>query len=207
MTTDNLQTRRADRPRPLPLAAILASAFALAGLCAGAARSQSGPAAGGAAPPPAAKAAATAPQKTLEVVDADRYLALVAEHHGKPLMVTFWATWCEPCRDEYPMVIELVRQYQPKGLAVFAMDLDDNSEETLALHFIAKTQPVFLNYRKKPGKEEEFINRVNPKWTGALPATFFYTPDGRLAAQLVGEHPREAFVSAIEQLLTTSAKN
>jgi thiol-disulfide isomerase/thioredoxin len=143
----------------------------------------------------------------MEVVNADRYLALVAEHRGKPLMVTFWATWCEPCRDEYPMVNELARQYKPKGLDVFAMDLDDDAEEFLALHFIAKTQPVFLNYRKKPGKEEEFINQVNPKWTGALPATFFYAPDGRLTGQLVGEHPREQFVTEIEKLLAPAAKN
>src|SRR5277367_7010060 len=124
MTTDALHVRNARRLKPVPLAAILASALALAGLSAGTARSQSGPAAGAANPAGKTAGAATEPQKTLEVVDADRYLALVAEHHGKPLMVTFWATWCEPCRDEYPMVIELVRQYQPKGLAVFAMDLD-----------------------------------------------------------------------------------
>jgi thiol-disulfide isomerase/thioredoxin len=184
--------------KPAPLAAILAGALALAGLVAGEAHGQGAP---------ARKSASAAAQSTLEVVDADRYLALVAQHRGKPLMVTFWATWCEPCRDEYPMVIELARQYKPKGLDVFGMDLDDNAEEPLALRFIAKTQPVFPNYRKKSGKEEEFINQVNPKWTGALPATFFYTPDGRLVAQLVGEHPRDAFVAAIEQLLTISAKN
>jgi thiol-disulfide isomerase/thioredoxin len=155
----------------------------------------------------ASKKAPPTAQKPLEVVDADRYLAHVAEFHGKPLMVTFWATWCEPCRDEYPMVIELARQYAPKGLNVFGVDLDDDAEEPLALRFLAKTQPVFTNYRKRTGKEEEFINRVNTKWSGVLPATFFYSPDGRLVGQIVGEQKREAFVTAIEQLLAAPLKN
>ena len=150
-----------------------------------------------------ARAQSPTPPRTLEVIDAGRYLAKVAEQRGKPLMVTFWATWCEPCREEYPMVNELVRQYQPKGLSVFGVDCDDDTEESLALHFLAKTDPVFPNYRKKPGKEEEFINRVNTKWSGALPATFFYDPEGKLIGQLVGEQKREAFVAAIEQTLAT----
>jgi len=146
------------------------------------------------------------PPRTLEVIDADRYAAKVAEQHGKPLMVTFWATWCEPCRDEYPMVNELVRQYQPKGLAVFGVSLDDDAEESLALRFLAKTNPVFPNYRKKPGKEDEFINHVDTKWRGTLPATFFYDPQGHLIGQLVGEQKREAFIAAIEQTLATASQ-
>jgi thiol-disulfide isomerase/thioredoxin len=183
----------------------MAGVLAFLSFLAGGARAQSAQGAGGGSAAPAKKTASN-PQKSLEVLDADRYLAQVAERRGKPLMVTFWATWCEPCRDEYPMVNELVRQYKPKGLAVFGMNLDDDAEESLALRFMALNHPVFPNYRKRPGKEQEFINRVNPRWSGALPATFFYTPDGRLVAQIVGEQPRQAFVDAIEQLLAVSAR-
>jgi thiol-disulfide isomerase/thioredoxin len=172
---------------------LLSSALLLAALLA---RAQS--------PAPAQKNLAPATQRSLEVLDADHYVAKVAAERGKPLMVTFWATWCEPCRDEFPMVNDLVRRYQPKGLAVFGMSLDDDAEESLALRFLAKTQPVFPNYRKKPGKEEEFINRVNPKWSGVLPATFFYDPEGRLIGELTGEQTRRSFVSAIEKTLATA---
>jgi len=181
-----------------------AAAALLAISALGAAAAMGGPFRQSASPDPSApKKTPPAPAlKSLEVLDAEGYLTHVAEYHGKPLMVTFWATWCEPCRDEYPMVIELARQYAPRGLTVFAMDLDDDAEEALALRFLAKTQPGFPNYRKKPGKEEEFIDRVNPKWSGALPATLFYAPDGKLVGQIVGEQKRETFVTAIEQLLS-----
>jgi thiol-disulfide isomerase/thioredoxin len=179
------------------------AALALGAVIGGTASGQS---AGGSASAPAKKAAGSPTQKTMAVLDADGYLARVAERRGKPLMVTFWATWCEPCRDEFPMVNELVRQYQPKGLAVFGMNMDDDAEVSLALRFQAKMNSVFLSYRKKPGKEEEFINRVNPKWTGTMPVTFLYTPDGRLMGQIVGEQPRQVFVTAIEQLLASSAQ-
>jgi thiol-disulfide isomerase/thioredoxin len=203
MTAIHLDMRMVHR---LPAALMLAGALVFLALLPGAAGVQSAQGAAGGSAAPGKKAAAAAPQKSLEILDADRYLAQVAERRGKPLMVTFWATWCEPCRDEYPMVNDLVRQYKPKGLAVFGLNLDDDAEESLALRFMAMNHPVFPNYRKKPGKEEEFINRVNPKWSGALPATFFYTPDGRLAGQIVGEQSRQAFVAAIEQLLALSAK-
>jgi len=182
---------------------LLAGALALTTALPGTARGQS---AGGARNAPAKKPAGAATLKPLEVVDADGYLARVAERRGKPLMVTFWATWCEPCRDEFPMVNELVQQYAPKGLAVFGLNMDEDAEASLALKFLAKMHPVFLSYRKKPGKEEEFINRVNPKWSGTMPVTFLYTPDGRLMGQIVGEQRRQVFVSAIEQLLAASAQ-
>src|SRR5208282_3242507 len=41
------------------------------------------------------------------MIDAQAFQKILAEHKGKPLLVNFWATWCEPCRDEYPMLNEL----------------------------------------------------------------------------------------------------
>jgi len=45
---------------------------------------------------------------------------LVQQHRGKPLLIHFWATMCEPCRDEYPMLNELATGYAPTGLRVRA---------------------------------------------------------------------------------------
>jgi len=139
------------------------------------------------------------------VIDQQGFKEVLAKHRGKPLMVNFWATWCEPCRDEFPMVNQLAQKYAPQGLVVVGVSLDSDAEINLVRRFLARVDPVFANYRKKPGKEEPFINSIDPDWSGAIPATFFYDPAGKQAARLVGEHSREEFESAIRQLLRRTA--
>ena len=147
-----------------------------------------------------------APPADPSLIDRQGYRDLLARYRGKPLVVNFWATWCEPCRDEYPALNELARKYAPQGLVVVGISLDDDGEITLVRHFLAQNKPVFTNYRKRPGKEEEFINAVNPRWSGAIPATFFYARDGRELGHLIGEHSREEFETAIRALLDSTPK-
>src|SRR5205814_8738467 len=84
------------------------------------------------------------------------YQKLVEKYHGEPLLVTFWATWCEPCRDEYPMLNELAKQYAPQGLKVVGVSMDDDGDLILMRRFLARYKPVFPNYRKKAGGEADF---------------------------------------------------
>ena len=149
---------------------------------------------------PQGQKAATPPDPQL--IDAQGYLKLVREYRGKPLLVTFWATWCEPCRDEYPMLNELAKQYAPQGLKVVGVNLDDEGDLILMRRFIARYKPIFPNYRKKPGEEGPFRDAVLPGWNGSLPASFFYGKDGRQVGQFVGERKREEYEGAIHSLLS-----
>ncbi len=139
-----------------------------------------------------------------KIIDQEGYKKLLDRYRGKALLINFWATWCEPCRDEYPMLNELAKQYAPQGLHVVGISLDDDGEMILVRRFLAKHRPVFPNYRKRPGKEEEFINAVNPRWSGAIPASFFYAADGRPIGNFVGETKRETYEAAIRALLAAS---
>src|SRR5262252_11098668 len=123
--------------------------------------------------------AETATPKDPELIDLAGYQRIVEQNKGKPLLVTFWATWCEPCRDEYPMLNELAKQYAPEGLKVVGIDLDQEGDLILMRRFIARYKPVFPNYRKKEGGEDAFVQAVHPGWNGAIPASFFYAKDGR----------------------------
>jgi len=159
----------------------------------------------------AAATALAAPQtsKTVaprdpEIIDAQGYQKLLEQNRGKPMLVNFWATYCEPCRDEYPMLNELAKKYAPQGLKVVGVSMDDDGDLILMRRFLARYKPVFPNYRKKAGEDgdfRQFTQTVLPTWNGSLPATFFYGKDGRQAGHMFGEGPRDAYESAIRTLL------
>src|SRR5712664_1887186 len=142
----------------------------------------------------------TAPREP-ELIDAQAYQKLVEQYRGKPLLVNFWATWCEPCRHEYPMLNELAKQYAPEGLKVVGVSLDDDGDLILMRRFLARYKPIFPNYRKQAGGEEAFRQAALAGWTGALPASVLYAKDGRQVGHVLGEGSRETYETAIRSLL------
>ena len=159
---------------------------------------------------PAPQVSKTATPRDPQLIDAQGYEQLVEQYRGKALVVTFWATWCEPCRDEYPMLNELAKQYAPQGLKVVGVNLDQDGDLILMRRFMARYKPVFPNYRKRPteegGSEESaFRQTVLPGWNGTLPASFFYTKDGRQVGSFVGERNRQAYEGAIRSLLNSGS--
>jgi len=135
------------------------------------------------------------------LIDEAGYRQLLEKYRGKALLVNFWATWCEPCREEYPMLNDLARQYAPQGLHVVGVSFDDDGEMLLVRRFLARYKPVFPNYRKRSGKQEAFVQSVNAGWTGAIPASFFYAPDGTQVGHLFGGGQRATYELAIHTLL------
>ena len=153
-----------------------------------------------------AQGTATAPPPPdLKIIDAQGYQQLLEQYRGKPLLVTFWATWCEPCRDEYPMLNQLAKEYAAKGLNVVGVNLDDDGDKILMRRFMARYKPIFPNFRKKKGGESEFVQAVMPGWNGAIPASFFYARDGRQIGHLVGENNRDTYEAAIRMMLSSGA--
>ena len=139
------------------------------------------------------------------LIDEAGYRQLIERYRGKALLVNFWATWCEPCREEYPMLNDLARQYAPQGLHVVGISFDDDGEMLLVRRFLARHQPVFPNYRKRPGKQEAFQQAVNPRWNGVLPISFFYAADGRQIGHIAGGADRATYEAAIRALLAAKS--
>jgi thiol-disulfide isomerase/thioredoxin len=140
------------------------------------------------------------------LVDLAGYQQLLAKYRGKPLVVNFWATWCEPCRDEYPMMVELAKQFKPQGVEVVGIDMDDESDMNLVRRFLVKMAPGFPNYRQKPGIDlDRFYDGVNPQWKGTMPQTMFYGKDGNVVGFFLGSRPRPQFEQAFRATLGSAS--
>jgi thiol-disulfide isomerase/thioredoxin len=140
------------------------------------------------------------------LINIQGYQKWLEQHRGKPLLVTFWATWCEPCRDEYPMINELAKEYAPNGLQVLGVDDDEEGDLILMRRFIARYKPIFPNVRKKRGNDTAFCQAVSPDWNCSMPATFFYAKDGRQIGHFFGAKDRDTFEVAIRTLLAMDSK-
>ena len=95
------------------------------------------------------------------------------------MLVNMWATWCVPCREEFPDLLRLRRDYAGRGLRVVLVSGDFHSEAAAARRFLQEQGVDFPTYIKA-GKDMEFINAFEPRWSGVLPATFIYDTDGAL---------------------------
>jgi len=122
----------------------------------------------------------------------------------RPLLLNFWATWCDPCREEFPDLVKLDADYQNKGLNFIAVSLDDitdiKSEVPKFLSQMKATMPVVLLNVKDP---EPAIKVVDPTWDGQLPATFLYDKDGKIVFKHFGKIKPDELRVAIDKQISS----
>ena len=147
-------------------------------------------------------AAAASGPLVVKQIDTAGYAALVGDRQGRPLVVNMWATWCDPCREEFPELVSFHEAMAPRGVDVTAVSLDmADVRETAVIPFLRAQKVVFPTYMKTAGGDEEFINGVDPGWSGALPATFIYDGQGRLKHRILGATTAETLTKAVAPLL------
>lgn len=115
----------------------------------------------------------------LEDVTARQLHDIVNSYKGdKAVLINIWATWCAPCIEEIPDIIKLQRNYSDELKVIFvSADFSDNRDQ--ALEFL-KDQGVDWTTYFKTGDDQEFIEKLSGKWTGALPFTKIIGTDGEV---------------------------
>ena len=124
--------------------------------------------------------AAAAMPADVATVSAAELRALIEARKGEIVVVNFWASWCPPCREEFPDLIEIFDDYAAEGVGVIAVSLNapDEMEEMGA--FLAEHGPPFPVFLAA-SVDEAFYSGVVEPWFGEIPITLVYDTDGNLA--------------------------
>jgi thiol-disulfide isomerase/thioredoxin len=118
---------------------------------------------------------------------------------AKAVLVNVWATWCEPCRTEMPALLQFFRAHSAEGLRLMLISADDDSERDEARRFLGAQGVDFPTWIKQ-GDDMGFIDALDPRWTGTLPASFLFDGRGRLRDRWYGEVTRAQLDQAYKRL-------
>jgi thiol-disulfide isomerase/thioredoxin len=118
------------------------------------------------------------------------------EFAGEVLLVNFWATWCAPCREEMPMLVDLQAEFAERGLSVVGIALDDVQQ---ARDF---ADELGVNYTILVGGAD--VMAAGVAWgnrAGTLPYTVLVDRDGVVRWTYLGVLEHDELVQRIEALL------
>ena len=153
----------------------------------------------------------TAPKPDLPVIteatpiDLEGLKSLLTKAANKqPVLINFWATWCEPCREEFPDLVKINAEFHNKGLTFNLVSLDElediKTEVPKFLREMNSTMPVYL---LKTDDEEAAIASVAPEWAGGLPFTALFDANGKLVYSKMGKVNPEILRAEINKLLVS----
>jgi thiol-disulfide isomerase/thioredoxin len=116
----------------------------------------------------------------------------IAVNKAKLTMIDAWATWCGPCKENFPHVVAMHKQFADQGLNVISLSLDDSTEPKVleeAKKFLEEQHAVFTNYVLTDEQNAAF-DKLN---VNGIPAVFLFGPDGQEIKRFTGDDPNDQF--------------
>jgi thiol-disulfide isomerase/thioredoxin len=127
----------------------------------------------------------------------------LGDYKGKVVLVNFWATWCDPCREEIPWLIDMQRKYADKGFTVLGIAMDEEGKKVVqpyvsTEHFEVNSEKLTMNYPIVIGNDD-----IAEKFGGLLgyPTSVLISRDGKQVKRITGIISEGEMSHAIESLL------
>ena len=114
-----------------------------------------------------------------ELVDLDGNSVHLSALRGRPVIVNFWASWCVPCADEFPLLRDAHERHADEGLVVVGIVYQDRSQA--ASQFMARHDAAWIAAADPEGSVAERYEVLGP------PETFLIGRDGRIEARALGQ--------------------
>lgn len=139
------------------------------------------------------------PEPDLKLKDLDGKDVSLADYKGKVVFLNFWATWCGPCQDEIPSLIDMQNKYAAKGFTVIGLAMDEDGKSVVS-PFVAKEkyevngQKLLINYPILLGTDE-----AADKFGGVMgyPTSFLLSRGGKVLVKFQGPPDYEEIDKAV----------
>ncbi|MEW5993401.1 MAG: TlpA disulfide reductase family protein [Candidatus Zixiibacteriota bacterium] len=119
-----------------------------------------------------------------KVFDIEGKLHSSSEWIGRqPVVISFWGTWCGPCRKEIPDLVKLYNEYSPRGVEILGLAVRDHPDRIRRF-----TQQFGVNWVMLMA-DTDVVLRYNA--TTGIPTTIFLDRDGKEVMRYVGARPYE----------------
>jgi thiol-disulfide isomerase/thioredoxin len=155
---------------------------------------------------PAGAAALDTAAQVLVLIDAPGIVAAVRASGAKATLVNVWASWCQPCREEFPDLVRLARELEGRGFRVVFVSADFAGDLPNAKAFLAEqgvSDPTYV----KTGDDMQFIDTLDPSWSGALPGSFLYDGAGRRVRSWEGKASYDSLRARVLPVLDSASGN
>jgi cytochrome c biogenesis protein CcmG/thiol:disulfide interchange protein DsbE len=143
------------------------------------------------------------PEPVVHFKDLDGKDTSLGDYNGKVVLVNFWATWCDPCREEIPWLIDMQHKYGAKGFTVLGIAMDEEGKKVVEPyvskeHFDVNGQTLTMNYPIVIGNDD-----IAEKFGGLLgyPTSVLISRDGKQVKRITGIISEGEMSRAIESLL------
>ena len=117
------------------------------------------------------------------------------DYRGKIVVLNFWVTWCGPCHEEMPMMVEAEMAWASKGVTFIAISLDDNKTKSVIPAFLANYHVPFAVWT---GASSDDLDKL--RMGEGVPDTAFLDDTGVIVARVLGEIRRNELDERLEWL-------
>ena len=125
----------------------------------------------------------------------------LADYRGQVVLLNVWATWCDPCREEFPDLVKLNAAYRGK-IDFLTVSLDDLADINGGVpKFLSEMKSDMPAYLLKTPDESAAIALVAKDWAGNLPLTILFTPKGDTAYMRNGKIRLEILKENLDRVL------
>lgn len=138
---------------------------------------------------------AEAQEPLLTPVDHAAWEEALSANAGDIVVVDFWASWCVPCLERFPEMVELAERYGDRGVTFIAFDLDDPDDP-------GALERAEAFAREQGGPIDHFrttlpvLDAFDELGLLGIPAVYVYDRDGKLARRLTADDPNAQFTEA-----------